>query len=288
MAIGWLMKCLLSKRMSTIRHFGIVMYGSTIQPVVETLATQFKCGWLDTASSSIFTLFHVLIHHSDIKLFSVRKTLSHTTEFFFYYEQALFLAHPLCVGKNLRTTHLLTGVLLLSLHTTVVAVQLASTWMKISDIDSLYSHQFQCILLLLFSTNFPYEYITSSRQGVYGKCACILIDSTHAYWKIVGKMKILRCIAIFVSLFFIPIYHRRITTSTRLTRIALYYSGSSYCKKILHFNTRKNRMIALWVMLFYFYFLYHRCSYNESFIWLFFRKTFSSTLSFNLVWQCNR
>lgn len=57
----------------------IVMYGSTIQPVVETLATQFKCGWLDTASSSIFTLFHVLIHHSDIKLFSVRKTLSYTT-----------------------------------------------------------------------------------------------------------------------------------------------------------------------------------------------------------------
>lgn len=203
MAIGWLMKCLLSKRMSTIRHFGIVMYGSTIQPVVETLATQFKCGWLDTASSSIFTLFHVLIH-SDIKLFSVRKTLIVHHLIFFYYEQALFLAHPLCVGKNLRTTHLLTGVLLLSLHTTVVAVQLASTWMKISHIDSLYSYRFQCILLLLFSANFPYENITSSRQGVSGKCACIRHMRT-------GKLMEKRKSPFFVSLsFFIPMYQRRI------------------------------------------------------------------------------
>lgn len=56
MTISWLMKRLLPKRMSTIRHF-VFCDGSTILPVVETHATRIKCGRLDTASSSIFPLF---------------------------------------------------------------------------------------------------------------------------------------------------------------------------------------------------------------------------------------
>lgn len=89
MTIGWLVKCLLPEWMSTIRHFVSVMYGSTIQPVVETHATQIKCGRLDTASSSIFapisTLVRTsrLIHRCDrFKCFRVRFLLEKFSIYF--------------------------------------------------------------------------------------------------------------------------------------------------------------------------------------------------------------